>query len=236
VDVADNGVGALASLARVRYDAVLMDCQMPEMDGFEATRELRRREGSERHTPVIAMTAGAMSGDEDKCLEAGMDAYLSKPVKVAALAAMITRWTDPTARLTLAREQVDPTAGLLDQTYVEGLRELGADEFDKLIRLFLKDGATRIVGLRTAQKSNDTKAMMKLAHSLKGSASSFGAGTLAARCGELQARAIGADSAEYARLIDRVDAEFVLASAALLEELEPVAIPAHKNGAGTTRS
>ncbi len=233
VDVADNGVGALASLARVRYDAVLMDCQMPEMDGFEATRELRRREGSERHTPVIAMTAGAMSGDEDKCLDAGMDAYLSKPVKVAALAAMITRWTDSTARLALAPEQVDPTAGLLDQTYVEGLRQLGPDEFDKLIRLFLKDGAARIVGLRSAQETHDTRSMMKLAHSLKGSASSFGAGTLAARCGELQARAIGADRAEYARLIDRVDAEFVLASAALLEELDPVAIPAHKNGART---
>ena len=233
VDVADNGVGALASLARVRYDAVLMDCQMPEMDGFEATRELRRREGSERHTPVIAMTAGAMSGDEDKCLESGMDAYLSKPVKVAALAAMITRWTDPTARLELAREQVDATAGLLDQTYVAGLRELGADEFDKLIRLFLKDGATRIAGLRTAQKTHDTRAMMKLAHSLKGSASSFGAGTLAARCGELQARAIAADAAEDARLIDRVHAEFVLASAALLEELEPVATQARKNGSGS---
>jgi PAS domain S-box-containing protein len=236
VDVADNGVGALAALARVRYDAVLMDCQMPEMDGFEATRETRRREGSERHTPIIAMTAGAMTGDEDKCLEAGMDAYLSKPVKVAALAAMITKWTDSTERLALPREQIDPTAGLLDQTYVSGLRELGADEFDKLIRLFIKDGAARIVGLRAAQTTNDTRAMVKLAHSLKGSASSFGAGTLAARCGELQARAIAADAAEDARLIDRVDAEFVLASAALLEELEPVAaVPARKNGARAKR-
>jgi two-component system sensor histidine kinase/response regulator len=230
VDVADNVVGALASLARVRYDAVLMDCQMPEMDGFEATREIRRREGSERHTPIIAMTAGAMSGDEEKCLEAGMDAYLSKPVKVAALAATITRWTDSKERLTLAREQTDPTAGLLDQTYVSGLRELGADEFDKLIRLFLRDGAARVAGLRAAQKNNDTREMVKLAHSLKGSASSFGAGTLAARCGELQARATAADAAEDARLIDRVDAEFLLASAALLEELEPVAAPLGKNG------
>jgi HPt (histidine-containing phosphotransfer) domain-containing protein len=117
---------------------------------------------------------------------------------------------------------VEPAALLLDQTYVEGLRELGAEEFDKLIRLFLRDGAARITGLRTAQETKDTSAMVKLAHSLKGSASSFGAATLAARCGELQARAAGADAAEDARLIDRVDAEFVLASAALLEELEPV--------------
>jgi PAS domain S-box-containing protein len=220
VDVADNGIGALAALGRVRYDAVLMDCQMPEMDGFEATREIRRREGSERHTSIIAMTAGAMSGDQDKCLEAGMDAYLSKPVKAAALAAMVTLWTTDSAP---AGKSASPSAGLLDQTYVSGLRELGADEFDKLIRLFLRDGAARVVGLRTAQATNDTRAIVKLAHSLKGSASSFGAGTLAARCGELQARAASGNATEDARLIDSVDAEFVLASAALLAELDPPA-------------
>jgi two-component system, sensor histidine kinase and response regulator len=93
VDVADNGVDALAAHARVRYDAVLMDCQMLLMDGFEATRQIRQREGSERHTPIIAMTAGAMTGDEEKCLASGMDAYLSKPVKLETLAAMVAHWT-----------------------------------------------------------------------------------------------------------------------------------------------
>jgi HPt (histidine-containing phosphotransfer) domain-containing protein len=161
-----------------------------------------------------------MSGDEERCLECGMDAYLSKPVKVAALAEMVTRLTSGSQPAVVAESAVPE---LLDQSYVSGLKELGADEFDKLIRMFLKDGAARIVGLRTAQTVNDTGAMIKLAHSLKGSASSFGAGTLAARCGELQARAVSADAAEDARLIDSVDAEFVLASAALLQELEPAA-------------
>ncbi|MFZ0178711.1 MAG: ATP-binding protein [Candidatus Dormiibacterota bacterium] len=216
VDIADNGIGALAAIGRVRYDAVLMDCQMPEMDGFEATREVRRREDSNQHTIIIAMTAGAMAGDRDKCLAAGMDAYLSKPVKADELAAIITRSMDPGAN-----HNHDPSPGLLDQTYVTGLRELGTDEFDKLVRLFLADGQTRIDGLRAAQTNGDTAAMVKLAHSLKGSASSFGAGTLAARCGELQARARAADADEDARMIDTVDAEFVLASAALREELVP---------------
>jgi two-component system sensor histidine kinase/response regulator len=233
VDIADNGIGALAALGRVKYDAVFMDCQMPEMDGFEATREIRRREGSDRHTVIIAMTAGAMAGDQDKCLAAGMDAYLSKPVKADKLADMVELWTGPDAA---RRDDASPvpeqgTAGLLDQTYVTGLRELGTDEFDKLVRLFLKDGQTRIDGLRSAQTTGDTSAMVKLAHSLKGSASSFGAGTLAARCGELQARARAADATEDARMIDSVDAEFVLASAALREELAPDPAVAQANGA-----
>jgi CheY-like chemotaxis protein len=95
VDVADNGVEALIAVERTQFDAVLMDRQMPEMDGLEATRMIRAREGVDRHTIIIAMTAGAMIGDEEECLAAGMDAYLSKPVKADALVAMIDRWLTP---------------------------------------------------------------------------------------------------------------------------------------------
>jgi HPt (histidine-containing phosphotransfer) domain-containing protein len=147
-----------------------------------------------------------------------MDAYLSKPVKADELSAIVTAWTDPAAD---HAPKEDHALGLLDQAYVSGLRELGTEEFDKLVRLFLTDGQTRIDGLRAAQSTGDTSAMVKLAHSLKGSASSFGAGTLAARCGELQARAKVAGADEDATMIDNVDAEFVLASAALREELAP---------------
>ena len=91
-DVAGNGVEALDAIARQGYDAVLMDCQMPEMDGFEATAEIRRREGGADRLPIIAMTAGAMVEDRDRCLAAGMDDFLTKPVRGTALEEVLARW------------------------------------------------------------------------------------------------------------------------------------------------
>jgi two-component system sensor histidine kinase/response regulator len=221
VDVANNGEIALAAVASIRYDAVLMDCQMPVMDGFAATREIRRREGSDRHTPIIAMTAGAMMGDEGKCLAAGMDAYLSKPVKAESLAVMVERWTSLGAQSRPTRESESLHGGLLDSSVIAGLRELGTDEFDSLARLFLADGAIRVAALHTAQKHGDGEAMEKLAHSLKGSAGTFGAAALAQRCDELQVLASSGDLAESARLIDSVDAGFARACEALREEIGP---------------
>jgi CheY-like chemotaxis protein/HPt (histidine-containing phosphotransfer) domain-containing protein len=218
VDVAVNGVEAVNAVSRVRYAAVLMDCQMPEMDGFEATREIRRHEGSDRHTPIIAMTAGAMTGDEEKCLAAGMDAYLSKPVSAETLAAMVSHWIEASAASTVARGRHAPE-DLLDKAAVSGLRDLGADDFDSVIRLFLSDGAARVDGLRSALADVDGQAMVRLAHSLQGSSSTFGATALAQYCGELQVCASAGDLVQAATLIESVGAEFVKAGAALRDEL-----------------
>ena len=219
VEVADNGAVAVERIARDRYDAVLMDCQMPIMDGFEATRTIRLQEGADRHTPIIAMTAGAMMGDESKCLDAGMDAYLSKPIKADGLATMVERWTMLGTHARLGRGLVKAEGGLLDAALLAGLRELGNEEFGKLVELFLQDGADRVAALRSAEAVGDGSAIEKLAHSLKGSAATFGAGVLAQRCNELQELASSGDLAESARLIDSVDAGFLKASQALRQEL-----------------
>jgi len=92
VDVAGTGMEAVTMVGRGHYDAVLIDCQMPEMDGYEATRQIRHNERGGRHVPIIAMTADAVSGERERCLAAGMDDYITKPIKLHVIAAVLERW------------------------------------------------------------------------------------------------------------------------------------------------
>jgi signal transduction histidine kinase/DNA-binding response OmpR family regulator/HPt (histidine-containing phosphotransfer) domain-containing protein len=215
VDVAVNGIEAIAAVSRIPYAAVLMDCQMPQMDGFEATMEIRRREGADRHTPIIAMTAGAMAGDAEKCLAAGMDAYISKPVNAEALAATLGSWVKSTGSPGPVPAVSSPETPLLDESILAGLRSLGAATFDGLVRLFLEDGAARVAALREAAAGGDAHAIAELAHSLKGSSGTMGAKVLADRCSDLQAVASSGDLAAAVGLIETIGDEFERAGAAL---------------------
>ncbi len=98
-DVVANGQEAIEALSRIAYDAILMDCHMPELDGYEATRAIRQAEGPTRHTPIIAMTANAMTGDREPCLAGGMDEYLSKPLRPDEFAAILAKWLHPKVEL-----------------------------------------------------------------------------------------------------------------------------------------
>ncbi len=149
-DVAANGLEAVEALSLLSYAAVLMDVQMPEMDGYEATAEIRWREGEEadRRTPIIAMTANAMQGDREKALAAGMDDYVSKPVDPGELDAALARWIPRTDEGASAPEEATDDAATspggatdpLDRSALEGLRELGGTELlAELTGLFLED-------------------------------------------------------------------------------------------------
>jgi len=220
-DVAANGLEALEALSRIRYSAVLMDVQMPEMDGYEATGEIRRREQeSDRHTPIIAMTANAMQGDRENALGAGMDDYVSKPVKPEELGTVLKRWVRELGAVPSALEEetggaaappVD-TTDLLDRSVLEGLRELQEegepDILNELIELFLDDVPPQLVVLREAVVGGNADSVERVAHTLKGSCGNMGAIRMAKVCEQLQEVGASEDLMKAPTLLDQLEAEF----------------------------
>ena len=227
VDVAANGREALDALSRLPYAAVLMDCQMPEMDGYEATRAIRRLDGPASQTPVIAMTAGAMEGDEEKALAAGMDDFVAKPVKFETLASTLERWL--TAGPDGARGNghgadqgpPDDDGASLDRAVLEGLRELEEDGegVGDLVDTFLDQAGTRIEELRSAVAAGDGDEVARVAHSLKGSSANLGARGMADMSAELEAMARGEGLAGAPELMAQLVAEFARVQVALPREL-----------------
>lgn len=182
VDVAGNGREAVDLLVTLPYDLVFMDCQMPELDGFEATRLIRASETAAARVPIVAMTADALRGDREKCLEAGMDDYVSKPIQAGDLAAMVERWGKPPARdgaRGFVGEEHSTTAGRLELSPLEQLRAYdqsgGSTLVADLCRLFLTDTPRRIAELRAAVSRRDAKGIHLGAHTLKGTAWIVGA-------------------------------------------------------------
>ncbi len=232
-DVVGNGAEALEALARASYDVVLMDCQMPVMDGFQATRELRRREGSERHTVVIALTAHAMESSRRECIEAGMDAYISKPVDTAELAAMLGGWK----RLAAGEERADavgsresdhelpPRDGIiLDPATIAGLRMLseGSESslLNELIELFLNDAPPRVVALRQAIEREEVKQVMQLSHKLNGGSGVLGAMRMVELLTEIERASGAGDLAPAVATIDEVERELAAVIWAMRREMK----------------
>jgi PAS domain S-box-containing protein len=202
-DVAVNGAEALEHLERHRYGAVLMDCQMPIMDGYEATSRLRRIEGSGRHTPVIALTALAMTADRARCIAAGMDDYLAKPVQVEDLVAALERWAPlegaPPVEPTAAAVDAVPADAFetndqppdLDRAIIGGLRDLGGIALlEELVSLFHEEVGKYLVELDRALENQDSIALRQIAHALSGSSANMGASRVAAAAAEIEQLAV----------------------------------------------
>jgi signal transduction histidine kinase/CheY-like chemotaxis protein/HPt (histidine-containing phosphotransfer) domain-containing protein len=213
VEVADNGEIALDMLGKQAYAMVLMDCQMPILDGYSATRRLREIEAEQGkpRMPVIAMTAHAMSGDRERCLQAGMDDYLSKPLDRHLLEETLTRWMQQSpnvaasaavpaavaARGSLANTPepaptqpaaavIAPPPDTLDTATLVDLEDIMGDELVTLVDAYLRDGETRMQHLREAAARGDSAEVGKLAHSLKSSSANLGAMPLSTRARQVE--------------------------------------------------
>jgi PAS domain S-box-containing protein len=227
-DVVLNGLELLKALESADFDLILMDCQMPRMDGFAATAEIRRREGTARHTTIIAMTANALDGDDQRCLAAGMDDYLSKPVKAEILHEKMERWIKPPdAHHSVDRSNEDAvipggTRGdVIDLAQIASLREIrqpGKGDFvTHLIDLFVNETVSELKVLHDAVSSNDAAEILRVAHLLKGGSSNIGAIQMTALYEQLEATVGGANGDSKA-LLTRLDHEFELVREALKAE------------------
>ncbi len=182
VETATDGREAVEAWRQGRFDAILMDCQMPEMDGYEATEQIRRcerEEGVGRRTPIIALTAHAMAGDRERCLAAGMDDYVAKPLRGEELAAALARVVNdqPTPEPPGSNTTEDDMDAVMPMDLTH-LRELvgGDDEvMGEILDLFLEDAPRQIAALGEAITRGDWDEARRLAHTLKGSASNVGA-------------------------------------------------------------
>jgi CheY-like chemotaxis protein/HPt (histidine-containing phosphotransfer) domain-containing protein len=224
-DVVGNGRLAVEAVARTAYDLVLMDCQMPVLDGYAATREIRAREAGAqptRHTPVIALTAEALQGERERCLAAGMDDYLSKPLRPPQLAAALRRWLPPA----LIVNERDPAAAApppttaatppaLEPTFdAQAFAELGDlgggdPEFAaETVALYLQITPGALTDARAALARGDWKTVHRTFHSLKTSCAMVGGRRLVAMCRDAELATIDGDLSRGTELLDAVVAEF----------------------------
>ncbi|MDD3675370.1 ATP-binding protein [Thauera propionica] len=206
VELAENGAEAVTACQRTQFDFILMDCQMPVMDGFEATRRILADRQDVTGCPIVAMTANTMQGDRERCLEAGMVDFLAKPYRQAELVEVIARWLDaPESKAVAAApapaEAVTPTPAPADALDTAVLRTIAAQHSSgnallrKVVGVFREDGRRQLESLQAAWHNGDIATATRAAHTLKSSSASLGALWLSARCREVELALRAGDTA-----------------------------------------
>ncbi len=231
VAVANNGREALEAHAQGPFDLILMDCHMPEMDGFEATRAIRTREQNAegRRIPIVALTANAMAHDRQECLDAGMDDHLSKPFSMARLQEMLDRWiaVKPAAEPTIAELAAQATAKaaeVLDRQVLDRLAQVLEPELlARVLNLYLVELPGLVEKLRQAVRSDDGNELRNAAHSLKSCSQNIGARALGRYCAEIEACVRRGEKKEAERVLMNIEAEHDCVQTALSAELNGVA-------------
>jgi len=229
VTVANNGREALDAHAQGAFDLILMDCHMPEMDGFEATREIRGRELSSigKRVPIIAVTANAMAQDREECLNAGMDDHLSKPFSMLTLQDMLDRWmpqaaSTQSAAAELAARAPAKAAEVLDRQVLDELNKV-PELLARVINLYLVESPKLMQELKQAARASDAPEIARSAHSLKSSSANVGARMLSRYCEDIEASARRADTEEACRILAKVEREHGCVQTALTAQFELLA-------------
>lgn len=215
VDTVSNGLEAVDALRERPYDVVLMDIAMPEMDGIEATREIRKLGGDKAGTPIIAMTAHVMKGDREKILAEGLDDYICKPVNAGELTARLQHWLTPNGErpggdtvTTPGRRDKEQAPEVLDKAVLEQLFEdTGLDLAPTLLDAFLKELDTRQENIRQAREAANLEQITHESHALKSCAASYGASRLSEVAARLEAAGRGSATDEAMALADDMPAE-----------------------------
>jgi two-component system sensor histidine kinase/response regulator len=235
VRIVGDGVEAVAAVSGTSFDAVLMDCHMPVMDGFGATAAIRSMPGAASRVPIIAMTAGAQDEDRRRCLEAGMDDFLTKPVDMTALEDTLAWWVrtntpSQTDRGEPVTDQAvpasDPDEPALDPVRLDLLRHLGPLGGHGLLteaaRAFRSEVGASLIALNRAIDRSDDEALKRAAHKLKGGAANIGAAGAAALCAQLEKLVSSDDEHPGRQLMGRLETELARVDAALNRALETV--------------
>src|SRR5438067_2306521 len=233
VTVANNGREALEAHAQGGFDLILMDCHMPEMDGFEATVEIRKREqASDKRLPIVALTANAMAQDREECLNAGMDDHLAKPFSMQTMQDMLDRWM-PRASAEHVQTAASPIAsGAADDEVIDrqvldqlsALRINGKPELlARTINLYLVESPKLVHTLKQAAAANNALEIARSAHSLKSCSANVGARMLSRYCSDIEASARRADTDEARKLFPKIEAEHGRVQSALSVQFELLA-------------
>jgi len=228
-EVAENGRVAVQAFKRESWDLILMDCNMPEMDGYQATAAIRALEsGSGRRVPIVAMTANTQPADVEKCLSAGMDDHLPKPLTLGSLSSRLQRWLPelsivppppPVAAAvdaTPARRPDEP----VDRAALSRLREALGGAIGQAIRPFLEDMPLYLEDLEAAAVAGESDALRRAAHAVKGAAGNLGAASLSALAKEIEDLAEAGRDDAVGSLVPRLRAEYALVSQTLNHEME----------------
>lgn len=222
VDLAGDGLEAVALISgRHPYDVVLMDCRMPRLDGFDATRRIRKQEPPGVRVPIIAMTASALEGERERCLEAGMDDYLTKPVDGAEVERALRTWAGSADG---GSAEAAAMVGVLDPERVrmlEGLVKDGTTFFERTANSFISRVGEQVVAIRAAAESRNANALLTTAHQLKGSALNLGLPRVAAAAERLESLGAAGQTDGTEPLLDDLAAEVEIAVSALSQATRP---------------